>query len=111
MIEKHSTDLKRKDLSSDPRLDFIVERMREYLCTKWTRDDWAMKITIYRDKNLPPTPEEIRASFDSIRVTSKNAAILATILVLREQDKRYDIVRYMQENWKRKGKKDFSTIE
>ena len=93
MIEKHSTAFKRKDLSLDPRLDFMVERMREYLCAKWTWDDWAMEITIYRDKNLPPTPEEIRASFDSIRVNSKNSAILAPILVLREQDKRYDLVR------------------
>ena len=29
----------------------------------------------------------------------KNTAILAPILACREEDKRYDLVRYLQENW------------
>ena len=75
--------------------------MREYLCTKWTRDDWEMEVTIYRDKLLPPTPEAVRASFDNVNITPQNAAILAPILARREEDKKYDLVKYMQENWKK----------
>ena len=99
LMAEHSTVLKRAELGPEPRLDYIDERMREYLCTKWTRDDWAMEVTIYRDKELPPTPEAVRASFDNVKITPQNAAILAPILAQREEDKRYDLVRYLQENW------------
>lgn len=102
LMADHATVLKRAELGSEPRLDYIDERMREYLCTKWTRDDWDMEVTIYRDKTLPPTPEQVRASFDDVKVTAKNAAILAPILARREDDKRYDLVKYMQENWNKK---------
>lgn len=99
LMAAHSTVLKRAELGPEPRLDYIDERMQEYLCTKWTRDDWAMEVTIYRDKELPPTPEVVRASFDSVKITPQNAGILAPILSRREEDKRYDLVRYLQENW------------
>ena len=100
LMEKHATVLKRAALGSDPRLDYMDERMREYLCTKWTRDDWALEVTIYRDKQLPPTPEQVRASFDNVKITPQNAAILAPVLARWEEDKRYDLVKYMQKNWK-----------
>ena len=58
-----------------------------------------MEVTIYRDKELPPTPEAVRANFDNVKITPENAAILAPILARREEDKRYDLVRYLQENW------------
>ena len=96
---KHSTVLRRAELGYEPRLDYIDERMREYLLTKWTRDDWAMEVTIYRDKELPPAPEVVRASFDDVKITPQNAGILAPILARREEDKRYDLVRYLQKNW------------
>ena len=101
LMEAHAPVLKRAELSPEPRLDYIDERMREYLCTKWTRDDWAMEVTIYRDKMLPPTPEAVRASFDNVKITPQNAAILAPILARREEDKKYDLVKYMKENWKK----------
>lgn len=99
LMEKHATPLKRAELGATPRLDYIDERMREYLCTKWTRDDWAMEITIYRDKKLPPPPEQVRASFDYVNITARNAAILAPIVARREEDKKYCLVSYMQQNW------------
>ena len=99
LMAEHSTVLKRAELGPEPRLNYIDERMREYLLTKWTRDDWAMEVTIYRDKELPPTPEAVRASFDNVKITPQNAGILAPILSRREEDKRYDLVRYLQENW------------
>ena len=101
LMEAHAPVLKRAELSPEPRLDYIDERMREYLCTKWTRDDWALEVTIYRDRMLPPTPEAVRASFDNVKITPQNAAILAPILARREEDKRYDLVKYMKENWKK----------
>ena len=101
LMAKHATVLKRAALGSDPRLDYMDERMHEYLCTKWTRDDWTLEVTIYRDKQLPPTPEQVRASFDNVKITPQNAAILAPVLARREEDKRYDLVKYMQKNWKR----------
>lgn len=99
LMADHATILKRSELGPEPRLDYIDERMREYLCTNWTRDDWNMEVTIYRDKTLPPTPEVICASFDNVKITPQNAAILAPILARREEDKRYDLVKYMQQNW------------
>lgn len=99
LMADHATVLTRAELGPQPRLDYIDERMREYLCTRWTRDDWALEVTIYRDKTLPPTPGEVRASFDNVKITPQNAAILAPILARREEDKRYDLVRYLQENW------------
>ena len=66
-------------------------RRNEYLCTKWTRDDFGMKITIYRDKTLPPTPEEVRAGFDDVRTTPQNDAIFAH----REENNK----EYMHRNW------------
>lgn len=99
LMTDHATVLKRADLRPEPRLGYIDERMREYLCTKWTRDDWALEVTIYRDKTLPPTPEEVRASFDNVKLTPQNAGILAPILARREEDKKYDLVKYMQERW------------
>jgi hypothetical protein len=100
LMEDHAAVVKRGELGPDPRLDYIDERMREYLCTKWTRDDWALEVTIYRDKELPPTPEAVRASLDDVTITPNNAAILAPVLARREEDKRYDLVSYMQKNWR-----------
>lgn len=97
----HSTKLKREDLGSDPRLDFMEKRKNEYLRLKWTRDDFGMEITCYRDHTLPPTPQQVRASFDNVVITPENAAILAPILLRREEDKKYDFVQYMHENWKK----------
>lgn len=102
LMVDHATVLKREELGLEPRLQYIDERMREYLCTKWTRDDWAMEVTIYRDKTLPPTPEEVRASFDNVKITPQNASILAPILARREEDKKYDLVKYLQKNWNKK---------
>ncbi len=99
LMEKYGTRLNRAELSNDPRTDYMEERKNEYLCTKWTRDDFGMEITIYRDKELPPPPENVRASFDNVNVTAKNAAILAPILTRREEDKKYDLKEYMHKNW------------
>lgn len=60
-----------------------------------------MEITIYRDKDLPPPPEQVRASLDCVKITAKNAAILAPILARQEDDKKYNLVSYMQQHWRK----------
>lgn len=100
MLIAHSTPLTRDALGTEPRLTYNKARMLEYLCTHWTRDDWDMEITIYRDKALPPSPEEVRASFDNVQLTAQNATIMAPILAEREKDLRYDLVRYIKQNWR-----------
>jgi len=52
----------------------------------------------YRDKTLPSTPEEKRASFDNVKSTLLNAADLAPVLARREEGKKYDLISYMQKN-------------
>ena len=47
------------------------------------------------------TPEQVRASFDNVKITPQNAAIFAPILARREEDKKSDLVSYMQKNWNR----------
>lgn len=100
MLLAHSSPLTRDALGTEPRLKYNEERMREYLCVHWTRDDWDMEITIYRDKTLPPTPEEVRASFDNVQLTAQNAAIMAPVLAERALDIRYDLVAYIKQNWR-----------
>lgn len=101
MMEDHSQVITRKSLGQNPRQDFIDERMREYLCTKWTRDDWDMEITIYRDKQLSPTPEAVRADFDRVEITADNAPVIVPIWTRRKEDQEYDLVQYMKKNWKK----------
>lgn len=100
MLLAHSSPLTRNALGAEPRLLYNEERMREYLCVHWTRDDWGMEITIYRDKTFPPVPEEVRASFDNVQLTAQNAAIMAPVLAERALDLKYDLVTYIKQNWR-----------
>ncbi len=100
-MENHATRIKRNDLSEDPRLDFMEERRKEYLNTKWTRDVWDEELTVYRDKDAP-TPQEVRETLDGVKITTSNAGIMGPILVKRLEDKKYDFKRYMHENWNKK---------
>lgn len=99
MMQEHAPQLKRSELYSDTHVSFMEKRKNEYLRTKWTRDDFEMEITCYRDKGLPPLPAEVRASLDNVKITNKNAKILAPILCRREEDLKYDFVQYMHEHW------------
>ena len=101
-IEKYSTPLFRSQLSNDPRLDYMEERRLEYLKTKWTRDVWDEELTVYKDKNHP-SPEEVRKTFDDVKITSDNAKIFAPILVKRMEDKKYNFNDYMHNNWKKQS--------
>ena len=97
-IEKHSTPINRAELSSDARERFMEERKNEYLKVKWSKDVWDEELTMYKDKDAP-SQEDVRTFIDSVNITSKNAFILAPILVKRIEDKKYDFKDYMHKNW------------
>lgn len=99
MMEDYSTPLKRDSLRGfDHHLAFMEERRQEYLHVYWSRDVWEEELAFYHDKNHP-RPKKVREFVDSVAITSQNAAILAPILARREEDRKYDFVQYMHENW------------
>lgn len=105
MMEKHGKIQKRTEMGMAPRNDYMEERKMEYLRTKWVHPCWDEEITIYRDNNLPPQPDKVREFVDKVQVNAGNAAVLAPFLVQREEDKKYDFVQYMKENWDKKEHK------
>lgn len=97
-FENYSTPIRRKELPKNARLLFLNERKEEYLKTPWTRDVWDEELTVYKDKQNP-LPNEVRASFDNVKVNYKNVSLMAPIWAAREEDIKYDFLKYMKENW------------
>lgn len=99
MIEAHSTQLKRNEMRGrDYRLEYMEERKREYLRVSWTKDVWEDELVFKHDRNHP-IPSKMREYVDFVATNSKNAAILAPVLLEREEDKKYDFKQYMHNNW------------
>lgn len=103
-IEKHSTPLRREELSQTPRLDFMRQRCQEYQKTSWTKDVWEEELTQYLDKK-DREKNAVEESMDDIIITKENAAIMGPILVKRAEDHKYDFKQYMHENWNKRGEK------
>ena len=103
-IEKYSTPISRDKLPLDAREKFMEERKNEYLRVKWSKDVWDEELTVYKDKDNP-SKEDVRKTFDNVRITPDNAGILASVLVKRIEDKKYDFKDYMHKNWNRSVKK------
>ncbi len=97
MLEKHTSPIKRCEMEPDARLWFMETRKRVYECQKWHADVWKEELTFYAGHGVT-TPAQARAFVDSVRVSSKNAAIFADMLLRREEDKRYDLEEYLREN-------------
>lgn len=100
-IERFSVPYNREEHSGDIHLEHMESRRREYLKEKWTRDVWDEELTTYQPKNIT-TPQEVRATYDSIELTKANLPILLPELERREEDKKYDFKVYMKQNWNRK---------
>lgn len=96
IMEAHTTMKKRTSLGSDPRMEHLKLRKGEYACQKWYEDVWDEELTYYPGHNIT-TPEKSREYVDNIHVDSHNAAILADVLLRREEDIRYDLKRYIRE--------------
>ena len=111
-LENHSTRLTRADLTGDIHMTFMEERRQEYLKSSWTRDVWEEELTVYKDKRFP-CPEDVWKTFEKVNITSKKANIIAPILRLNEEYKKYDFKKYMHLNWNKpydKGRKGKKTI-
>jgi len=93
-MEKHSTPLIRKELGSDPRLDYMEQRCKEYLKTKWTKDVWEEELTRYLDAD-DKEYISVQESMNNIKVTQDNGPLL----VKRREAMKYDFKKYMHENW------------
>lgn len=74
-------------------------RKAVYNCQKWHRDVWEEELICYSGHGVT-TPLQARSFGDDVKVTSKNAAIFADMLVRREEDKKYDLKEYLRRNIK-----------
>ena len=88
----------RKTLLGDIHLSYMNDRKETYSEVNWTQDVFDVELQGYYDADHP-SPQEVRASFDNVKITSQNAKIFSEILVRREEDKRYDFVDFMHKNW------------
>ena len=67
----------------------MEQRRKEYMKTKWTKDVWDEELTIYLDED-DKEMKNVYESIDDIDVNSKNAEIMAPVLVRRLETKKYD---------------------
>lgn len=99
-VQKYSAPFVRPE-GEDIHMLFMEQRRQEYLKNPWTRDVWEEELTRYLDKDEREYAA-VMESMDKIVVNSKNAAIMAPVLVNREESKKYDFKDYMHKNWNRK---------
>lgn len=104
IMEKHTRPLRRAELGTDPRKDYMEVRKSVYACQKWYEDVWEEELTYYPGHGVT-TPARAREYIDRVRVTPENAAIVADVLRRREEDKRYEFLRYMRETFVLSGKR------
>ena len=99
-IEKYGGVLPRSSLDGkDYMLDFLEERMKEYLKEHWTRDVWDEEIFEFIDKDITEA-KAVRESLDQVTITKDNAGILGPVLVKRLEDQKYDFKSYIKANWR-----------
>lgn len=97
LIEKFPK-LERSTLSGDIHMQHLKNRRDIYLETKWIEPNWDEEIMTYHRKDIT-NPEEVRASFDIVKITAENAKIITPILIQRELDLKYNITQYMKDHW------------
>lgn len=99
-LYNHASRVKRKDMSEDPRMDYMEERRREYLNTRWTKDVFDEELTQYfddKDKEFIA----INSDLSNLELNLNNA-FLAKDVLKRVKEKKYDFKNYMHENWNKK---------
>lgn len=98
-MEKNGSKLIRGKMINDIRMDFMEERRREYLNTKWTRDVWDEELTRYldeKDKELLAIEKDIAG----MEIKFQNA-FLAKYILNKKSDFKYDFKKYMHDNWRK----------
>lgn len=99
IMEDHTQLVCRADLGEDPRMDYMEVRRQVYESQKWYNDVWEEEVTMYSGHGVT-TPKQARMYVDKIQINTKNAGVLADVLVRRGEDKRYDLIKYLQNNIK-----------
>lgn len=99
IMEKHVPPVKRVDLPEDSRKNWMEVRKQVYECQKWHSDVWNEEVTYYPGHNVT-TPKAAREFVDRVQVNARNAHVLAEVLAKREEDIRYDLIKYLQETMK-----------
>lgn len=99
MLEEHVPSVKRADLSKDARADWLEVRKQVYDCQKWHWDVWEEEVTYYPGHGVT-MPKYSRTFVDNVKLTAENCAVLADVLVRREEDKKYDLITYLKKNTK-----------
>lgn len=94
----NSQILRREDLQGDIHLQHLERRKNTYNEVKWTKDVWEEEIRVYHEGGML-FPSEVWQTLENVQITPENAWIFAPILAQIEEDKKYDIVRYMKKNW------------
>jgi len=97
IMEAHVPPVKRADFCDDARTEWLEIRKQVYDCQKWYEDVWEEEVTYYPGHNVT-TPKRARKFLDKVCVNSNNAHIFAEWLVRRDEDKRYDLVKYLRRN-------------
>lgn len=98
IIAEHIPPVKRQVLGSNPRKDYMEVRKSVYACQKWYEDMWDEEFSYYVGHDIT-TPEQSREYVDNVHIDSQNAAILADVLVRREEDNRYNLKKYLRETF------------
>lgn len=100
-MEAHAPKVHRADMGPDPRLDFMIERMNEYLTLKWTKDVWDEELYGYEDKKIT-TNNQVRSFYQDMKF-NKNNLFLAKDMVEYyksiEEEEKYNFTKFMHENW------------
>lgn len=97
IMEEHVSPLKRKDLPLDAHQIWLKIRKQVYDCQKWYEDVWEEEVTYYPGHGVT-TPQKAREFVDKVDVNSKNAYVMTDILIRREEDLKYDLIKYLKEN-------------
>lgn len=99
IIEEHVKPIKRAELPDDSHEWWLEVRKAVYDCQRWSKDVWEEEVTYYPGHGVT-TPKKAREFVDKVNVNKNNAYIFSDMLIRREEDKKYDLVRYLQENMK-----------
>lgn len=98
-IEKYGGLLKRSELDGrDIHMDFMLQRRQEYLKMHWTRDVWDEELMEYKDRNITEA-KDVREELSKVKVSSRNAHILAPTLARHKEDIKYDFKQFMKNTW------------
>lgn len=99
IIEEHVKPIKRAELPDNSHEWWLEVRKDVYDCQKWSKDVWEEEVTYYPGHGVT-TPKKVREFVDMVNVNKNNAYIFSDTLIRREEDKKQDLVKYLQENMK-----------